>query len=69
LLGQHELSDAVRKCLGDLPINQRLAIALRHYDGMSYYEIAAVLNVSAKAVDSLLQRARDTLREGLRHFR
>ena len=69
LFGQNELSDAVRKCLGNLPINQRLAITLRHYDGMSYDEIAEVLNVSAKAVDSLLQRARDTLRQCLQPFK
>ena len=69
LFGQNELSEAVRKCLDKLPINQRLAITLRHYDGMRYDEIAEVLNVSAKAVDSLLQRARDTLRQCLQLFR
>ena len=69
LAGQSELSDAVRKCLADLPMNQRLAITLRHYDGMSYDEIAEVLNVSAKAVDSLLQRARETLRQRLLAFK
>jgi RNA polymerase sigma-70 factor, ECF subfamily len=68
LFGQNELGDAVRKCLGKLPINQRVAITLRHYDGMSYGEISEVLGVSAKAVDSLLQRARDTLRQCLRPF-
>jgi RNA polymerase sigma factor (sigma-70 family) len=69
LVGQNELSDAVRECLDDLPMNQRLAITLRHYDGMSYDEIAGVLDVSAKAVDSLLQRARDTLRQRLQTYR
>jgi len=69
LLGQKELSDAVRKCLAALPMNQRLAITLRHYDAMSYGEIAEVLDVSAKAVDSLLQRARDTLRQCLQPFK
>jgi RNA polymerase sigma-70 factor (ECF subfamily) len=69
LVGQNELSDAVRECLDDLPMNQRLAITLRHYDGMSYDEIAGVLDVSAKAVDSLLQRARDTLRQRLQTCR
>jgi len=69
LVGQIELSDAIRKCLADLPMNQRLAITLRHYDGMSYEEIAEVLNVSAKAVDSLLQRARDALRQRLAAYK
>ncbi len=69
LFGQNELSGVVRECLGNLPVNQRLAITLRHYDGMTYDEIAEVLAVSAKAVDSLLQRARDALRRGLAAYR
>jgi RNA polymerase sigma-70 factor (ECF subfamily) len=69
LFGQNELSDAVSRCLANLPINQRLAITLRHYDGMSYDEIAEVLNVSAKAIDSLLQRARGKLRQCLEPFK
>lgn len=68
LVAQNELSDAVRKCLADLPMNQRLAITLRHYDAMSYDEIAEILDVSTKAVDSLLQRARDALRQRLGAF-
>jgi outer membrane protein len=64
LFSQNELSEAVRKCLAELPSNQRLVIVLRHYEGLSYEEIADILNVSAKAVDSLLQRARDTSAEG-----
>jgi len=69
LASQSELSDAVRKCLAALPMNQRLAITLRHYEGMSYDEIAEILNLSAKAVDSLLQRARAALRPRLVDFR
>lgn len=65
LFREKQRSDAIRKCLAFLPTNQRLAIVLRHYEGMSYNEIAEVLKVSPKAVDSLLQRARDTLRRGL----
>ena len=64
-----EVSDAVRKCLADLPVNQRIAISLRHYDGMTYGEIGEVLQISPKAVDSLLQRARVTLRQRLARFR
>jgi RNA polymerase sigma-70 factor, ECF subfamily len=60
-----ELSEAVRRCLQGLPTNQRIAISLRHYDGLTYDEISEVLRVSPKAVDSLLQRARAALRECL----
>ena len=64
-----QLSGAVQKCLADLPPNQRIAITLRHYEGMTYDEIAEVLDLSSKAVDSLLQRARDALRRGLAAYR
>ena len=37
-----ELRDAVQRCLAKLPANQRIAIILRHTNGMSYDEIAAV---------------------------
>jgi len=57
-----ELREVVQRCLVQLPANQRIAITLRQYDGLSYDEIAEVLELSAKAVDSLLQRARDALR-------
>jgi RNA polymerase sigma-70 factor (ECF subfamily) len=68
LTGQDELRDAVRKSLADLPVNQRLAITLRHFEGMRYDEIAEAMSVSAKTVDSLLQRARATLRQRLVEF-
>jgi RNA polymerase sigma-70 factor (ECF subfamily) len=64
-----ELRNAVRRCIARLPAHQRVAIVLRQYDGMSYDEIAEVLELSPKAVDSLLQRARDTLRKCLAAYR
>jgi RNA polymerase sigma-70 factor, ECF subfamily len=69
LLVTSELGDTVRRCLERLPTNQRIAISLRHYDAMTYDEIAEILQVSPKAVDSLLQRARSTLRECLAQVR
>ncbi len=49
------------KIIGTLPENQRTAILLRSYEGMDYQEISAVLQVSEKAVKSLLSRARERL--------
>jgi RNA polymerase sigma-70 factor (ECF subfamily) len=56
---------AVRRALGRLPARHRVAIALRHEEGLSYDEIARVLAISTKAVDSLLQRARESLKRHL----
>jgi RNA polymerase sigma-70 factor (ECF subfamily) len=61
-LEQAERSAAIGRALASLPARHRAAIVLRHTEGLSYGEIAAVCGVSNKAVDSLLQRARHSLR-------
>jgi len=46
-----------------LPGQQQVAFTLRHEQGLSYEEIAAVLDTTVPAVESLLFRARQTLRK------
>ena len=48
-----------------LPDQQQVAFTLRHEQELSYGEIAAVLNTTVPAVESLLFRARQTLRKHL----
>ncbi|MBD2721716.1 RNA polymerase sigma factor [Hymenobacter armeniacus] len=48
-----------------LPPQQQVAFTLRHEQELSYEEIAAVLSTSVPAVESLLFRARQTLRKHL----
>ncbi len=48
-----------------LPENQRMAILLRHNSGLRYLEIADVMELTVSAVESLLVRARKTLRQRL----
>lgn len=50
--------------IASLPAKQRVAFALRHEQELSYEEIAAVLNTTVSAVESLLFRAR----QKLQHF-
>ena len=53
-----------------LPEKQRLAYTLCDVDGLSYEQIAEVLQTTVSAVESLIFRARKELRERLRqHFR
>lgn len=59
---QSRLQAIVQKALADLPAEQRMAIVLYRYEGLSYDEIAAVMNKSRNAVASLLFRAREQLR-------
>lgn len=60
-----ERSRVVRQALEMLPPNQRMAVILRFYDGLSYSEIASCLASTTKAVERLLARARVTLQEEL----
>jgi len=51
------------KMLDSLPETQKTAFLLNKIDGMSYAEIGELMNISAAAVDSLLQRAKQKLRK------
>jgi RNA polymerase sigma factor (sigma-70 family) len=51
--------------IGRLPSQQQVAFTLRHEQELSYEEIAAVLHTTTAAVESLLFRARQTLRRHL----
>jgi RNA polymerase sigma factor (sigma-70 family) len=65
LAGSAQLGRRLVAEIAALPDNQRATLLLRHEAGLSYQEIAAVLEVSAAAVESLLHRARSRLRERL----
>jgi RNA polymerase sigma factor (sigma-70 family) len=52
----------VLRALGRLPFNQRAALAMRELEGRSYAEIADTIGVSVSAVETLIFRARKTLR-------
>jgi RNA polymerase sigma-70 factor (ECF subfamily) len=56
-----ERSRKVSKALDKLPPNQRIAIVLRYYEGLSYRDIAAAMEVTEKAVERLLARGRASL--------
>ena len=57
--------DRLLGAVSNLPENQRSAVLLRHDQGLRYNEIANVMGVSVSAVESLLVRARRTLRKQL----
>ena len=69
LLQRKQLASAVEQALLALPERQRAAIALCHYEGLGNPEIAAVLEISVEAVESLLSRGRRALRETLSSVR
>lgn len=60
-----DVAREVRRALDDLPVKQRGAVVLSHFEGLGNPEIGAVLGLSVDAVESLLSRARRALRERL----
>lgn len=65
-LAERELGQRVDAALQALPERQRLAITLFHYEGMSQIEVGQVLGISDEAVESLLARARRSLKVALK---
>jgi RNA polymerase sigma-70 factor (ECF subfamily) len=68
LLLARERSRQISNALQTLPENQRIALILKRYEGLSYEEISGVLGCSIPAVESLLVRAKRTLQNKLGKF-
>ena len=60
-LMRRERMDALQAALATLPDRQRQAVVLRHIEGLSNPEIAAVLEVGVEAVESLTARGKRAL--------
>ncbi len=63
-----EIEDAFQRALVTLPENQRSAILLLQQQGLSYHEIATLLNTSLSSVKTWIHRARVHLRQKLKDF-
>jgi RNA polymerase sigma-70 factor, ECF subfamily len=61
-LERNEASLRVDAALKALPERQRLALVLFHYEGLSQIEVGRTMGISDEAVESLLSRARRTLK-------
>ncbi len=60
---RHDRTQRLNSALSTLPENQRSALMLCHYAGFSNKEAAAIMNVSVKALESNIARARRKLRD------
>lgn len=61
-----QLAETVDQALQELPEELRTAITLREIDGMSYEEIAQIMNCPIGTVRSRIFRAREAIAERLR---
>lgn len=51
-----------------LPDNQRVAFTLIKVEGLSYEEVASIMETSIKAVEALMHRAKENLRKQLKDY-
>ena len=63
-----ERAEIVRQAVESLSERQRMALMLSRFENMSYAEIAETMELTPKAVKSLLSRARVNLKEMLQPY-
>lgn len=69
LLARRQKEALLERFIGDLPERQQLALNLCFHEGIGHEEAAAIVGVSVKALQSLLMRAKTTLKRNVRiHF-
>lgn len=61
LLEQKQAMEFLFKCINQLPDNQKTVLILGKIEGKSQKEIAEIMDLSTKAVESLFQRAKINL--------
>jgi RNA polymerase sigma-70 factor, ECF subfamily len=66
---QREVSDEVQKAIGELKPKFRLPILLKYSEGLSYEEIAKVLDCSIGTISSRLNRGHKMLAQKLKHLK
>lgn len=62
---RYEMNTHLSAALNALPESQRAAIVLSYFEGLGNIETASILNTTVGAVESLLVRARRTLKDRL----
>ncbi len=65
-LNRQQLEQVVNQAIADLPEDLRVALTLREFDGLSYEEIAAVMECPVGTVRSRIFRAREAVDTAIR---
>ena len=65
---RQESMQVLYKALDKIPSNQRIAITLYKFEDLSMREISKVMDTSESAVESLLSRAKVSLKKQLEHY-
>jgi RNA polymerase sigma-70 factor (ECF subfamily) len=67
-IDQKELREELNKAINDLPDKCREIFAMSRFDQLKYSEIADILGISVKTVETQMGRALKKLREQLAHL-
>lgn len=65
VIEQDEVTSLLDKAMQKLPDHQRIALILSYHDGMGNKEISEIMDTTVMAVESLLKRGRQQLRNHL----
>ena len=63
-----EKATIIFKAISELPNNQRIAFTLIRVQGMKHEEASEIMQLSKKAIESLLSRAKENLQNRLQHY-
>ena len=67
-LDNREKAAVLFNALRSLPDNQRTAFVLIKTEGLSYDDVASIMQLSVKAVEALMHRAKENLRKQLQNY-
>lgn len=68
LFDVHHKQAVLERLLNDLPERQQLAVNLCFYEGLSNIEAAQIIGVKVKALQSLIMRAKTTLKYNVQRY-
>ncbi|MDR6559921.1 MULTISPECIES: RNA polymerase sigma factor [unclassified Arcicella] len=68
LLENKERTNLMFSKIDELPERQRVAFSLHKIDGLSYQEIAEVMELSISSIESLIFRAKQSLQKKLKQY-
>ena len=63
-----EKATFIYKAIKELPSNQRITFTLIRIQGMKHDEVSEIMQLSIKAIESLLSRAKENLKTKLKHY-
>ncbi len=67
-VSQQEIGTSIRQAIGELPEQCRIIFSMNRFDRFTYAEIAEIMDLSIKTVETQMGRALEALRKRLRHL-